>query len=229
MHCSTVDLEALDAPRGAVVVIDVVRACTTAAAAVAAGATEVVVAGTVEAAFALRERLGAPIAGEVEGFPVDGFDFTNSPVDVAAAPGVRGRPLVLRTTSGTQGLLRARGAELVLAAGFVTASATVAALRAAAPAEVTFVVTGSRSADRGEEDRALADYLAASLDGVSPDPRPYLDRARDSVAGRRFATGGDLAAFAGDLDACLVLDGYAFALRLAGGDPPRLVAVRGRG
>lgn len=66
--------------RGVVVIIDVLRAFSTAAYALANGAVEISLVGTVEEAFELRAGLpGALIMGEVLGLPVLGFDFSNSP------------------------------------------------------------------------------------------------------------------------------------------------------
>ena len=57
---------------GAVVAIDVIRAFTTAAFAFAAGARDIVLVGTVEEAFAQRERFpGALAMGEVDGLYSD--------------------------------------------------------------------------------------------------------------------------------------------------------------
>ena len=68
----------------AVVVIDVIRAFTTAAFAFAAGARDVVLTGEAKEALALRERFpGALAMGEVGGRPIDGVkahaDFVDEP------------------------------------------------------------------------------------------------------------------------------------------------------
>src|SRR5919199_4781682 len=110
---------------GLVVVIDVLRAFTTAAYAFAAGATEVIPVSTVEQAFALRHRFpDALIAGEIKGIQVPGFDLGNSPSEVMRTP-MAGKRLIHRTSGGTQGLVHAVHAMPLLACSFVCAGATL--------------------------------------------------------------------------------------------------------
>src|SRR5690349_20082319 len=93
---------------GAVVAIDVLRAFTTAAFAFAAGAREILLVSTVAEALALRERFpGSFIMGEVDGLPVDGFDFSNSPGDQLGRD-FGGARFIQRTSAGTQGVVCSR-------------------------------------------------------------------------------------------------------------------------
>ena len=69
---------------GVVVVVDVLRAFTTAAFAFAGGAEEILLVSTVEQAFDLRKELPDHLLmGEVGGLPIEGFDLPNSPTIVA--------------------------------------------------------------------------------------------------------------------------------------------------
>src|SRR5262245_25502813 len=78
-------VEAAAAAHGAVVVIDVLRAFTTAAYAFAAGAREIVLVSTPEQAFALRGRWPRTLlVGESGGRPIPGFDHGNSPAAMQA-------------------------------------------------------------------------------------------------------------------------------------------------
>jgi 2-phosphosulfolactate phosphatase len=87
-------------PSHTVVVIDVIRATTTAITSVASG-RRCFVARSVDDARALAETLVDPIlAGEVGGVTPEDFELRNSPAVVAALPDVH-RPLVLLSTSGT--------------------------------------------------------------------------------------------------------------------------------
>ena len=93
---------------GAVVVVDVLRAFTTAAYAFAGGARSIHLVGTVEEAVAFKAaRPGVLAMGEDGGRRQAGFDFSNSPVEVSQAD-LRGRDLVQRTGAGVQGALAAR-------------------------------------------------------------------------------------------------------------------------
>lgn len=193
-----------------VVVVDVLRAFTTAAHALAAGADAIVCVDTVEAALAERDaRPGALAIGEVDGRPPAEFDFGNSPSALASID-VAGRVLVQRTSAGTQGLVAAAAAPVVFAASFACAEATVQAL-AEVRGDVTFVLTGVDTRD-GDEDRACADYLAERLAGHTPDPQPFLARVRAADAAQSFTT-GDPDLPAADVDMATCLDAVAFALR----------------
>jgi 2-phosphosulfolactate phosphatase len=197
---------------GVVVVVDVLRAFTLAALALARGATAIRCVATVEEALAERAANPGSLAmGEVGGRRVEGFDLTNSPTDLAGFD-VDGRLLVHRTTSGTQGVVAAAPrATALYAASFVCAGATARAVAATAPAEVTFVLTGVDHRD-GDEDRACADYIAAVLQGADPDPQPYLARVAASDAGRMFVPDDDADFPAGDLDHATALDAVDFAM-----------------
>src|SRR5687768_7092130 len=139
VEISYCDLEDVRDVEGTVVVIDVLRAYTTAAVALAQGPASYELVGTVEEAFARRdERPGTELVGEVGGYPVEGFDHSNSPVEMAAAD-VRGVHLVHRSSAGTQGVVLAGSAD-VLCASFVVAGATARALRDRP--SVSFCVTG---------------------------------------------------------------------------------------
>src|SRR5690606_23063327 len=113
VRVDVVDLETCATATGTVVVIDVLRAFTTAALAFAAGAAEIRPVATIDEVLAARDADPSLLAmGEIEGMPVAGFDFDNSPAGLAArAHEVAGRVLVQRTTAGTQGLVRSVAAE----------------------------------------------------------------------------------------------------------------------
>lgn len=214
MKIRQVTLETCDQETGLVVVIDVLRAFTTAAFALANRAKEIVLVGGVDEAFALRAMWPeALIMGEVDGRQVSGFDFGNSP---AALIGVDldGRRLIQRTSAGTQGVVRSVNAAAIFTASFVCAQATVKAIQAMQPEQVTFVNTDNRPGGYGDEDKACSDYLSALLRGEQPDPAIYLDRVRNSVNGRLFADTAVTHLLAADLDCATDLDRFGFAMRV---------------
>lgn len=197
---------------GVAVVIDVLRAFTTAAWALHRGATDIVMATTVAEAYSLRRRWpGALIMGEVNALPVAGFDLPNSPSAIASAQ-VRDRRLVQRTTTGTQGVRLAGKAPQVFAASLVVAAATARALKQLEPARVTFVETGRRAGDPGDEDVACADYIEGLLRGSPPNRAAILERVKVSRAGRRFADPRQPDFPAADLELALDLDRFDFAM-----------------
>lgn len=225
MQIHYTDLSNCHLATGVVVVIDVLRAFTSAAFAFGAGADEILLVGTVQEALDLRQlQPGSLVMGEVGGLRVPGFDFSNSPHEVSQA-GLTGRTLIQRTSAGTQGVVRSRQADYLLAASFPVAGATARILRRLAPPEVTFVITeidpqiapSSRPARLGDEDQACADYIAALLNstaGSPPDPAPFLQRVLNSYSGQKLA-GSDLPDFsAHDLQYATALDRFDFGLSI---------------
>jgi len=198
---------------GAVVVIDVLRSFTTAAYALARGASEVVAVDSIAAARALRARDHTSLAiGAVGGgAPAPGLDMGNSPSLVAALD-LTGRRVIQYTAGGTRGLVACDHAGVLLAASLVCAGATAAYLRALAPPSVTLVVTGTWSDRDGDEDHACADLIEALLRGEDPMRERYAARVRDSDFGRRFSAGTDPNLPAADLDCCAAVDRFDFAL-----------------
>ena len=110
---------------GTAVVIDVLRAATTIAYALDAGAREIFPCRTVADATALAERFPPDeivLGGEREGTAIDGFDLGNSP-DEYTPDRVGGKTIIFTTTNGTQAMSHARAADEVLIASFVNARA----------------------------------------------------------------------------------------------------------
>jgi len=92
---------------GTVAVIDVFRAFTTAAVALANGASRIVMVRTIEEALALRDAgIGQICMGEVRGRAPPGFDFGNSPFEISGVD-FHGQTIIQRTSAGTQGIVAA--------------------------------------------------------------------------------------------------------------------------
>jgi 2-phosphosulfolactate phosphatase len=197
---------------GLVIAIDVLRAFSTAAYAFSLGAEKIIPVSDPQAALQLKDRLsGALVIGEMGGLPYPGFDFGNSPTDLLAAD-LQGRTLVQRTGAGTQSLVRCTSAELLLAASFVVAAATVRYVASLSPAAVTFVITGWHGPDTGDEDQACADYLQARFNGQHPDPQPFLARVIASKDAQAHLDPQQPAFPASDLDYCTRLDAFDFCM-----------------
>ncbi len=158
--------EALEA-RGVVIVIDVIRAFSVAAYALACGAQALWLVRTVEEAFALRERNPEVLLiGEIGGRLIPGFDLNNSPALMTASD-VRGRILVQRTGAGTQGALAVANATHILLCSLVNARATATYARRLTETTnglITLHPTGGGPGNRElEEDGICADYIEALL------------------------------------------------------------------
>jgi 2-phosphosulfolactate phosphatase len=187
---------------GSVVVIDVMRAFTTAAYAFDAGISEIELVATIEEAFASPGfRMG-----EEGGRLIPGFDHNNSPSRLRGSR-LAGRA-VQRTGAGTRCVNEVVGAEEIWLGSLVVASATVRAL--AGRPEVTFVVSGSPK--EGEEDRACAELMAALLRGVDPSRDAVVAAVMNSRAAARHRLGEDDFPFE-DLDCACAIDAFDFAMK----------------
>lgn len=103
------------AERRVCIVLDVLRASSTMLAMFQAGARELRLAETPEAALAVSEgrRDEFWVCGERHGLKVEGFDYGNSPADVAEAD-LSGREIIYVTSNGTGALRAVASAPLVL-------------------------------------------------------------------------------------------------------------------
>ncbi len=197
---------------GTVVVIDVCRAFTTAAFAFASGVGRIILAADVEEAFAYQHQIpGALIAGEVGGMPVDGFDFWNSPSQIRNTE-LKGKILILRTSAGTQGMLRSVKANRLIAGSFVVAEATARYLRQLPEQTINFVNTGVLGGKGGVEDIACADYLSGLLDGKAIAADKYLSQARECVNKLEGMEVKFREVYLADFALCLEVDRYNFVM-----------------
>ena len=119
-----------------VVVLDVLRASTSIAVALANGARAIVPCESSDEAITLSrsfERADVKLAGEKRMQPIPGFDMGNSPLEFTPAA-VDGKTIFMTTTNGTRMLTSIQGARDTLVGAFVNYRAVLAMLRAAARA-----------------------------------------------------------------------------------------------
>ena len=129
-----------------VLVIDVLRASTTVAVALANGARAVIPFESSDEVIDRAkqfERGDVLLAGERKMHAISGFDLGNSPREYTPAA-VEGKTVLLTTTNGTVALVGLQGARDVVVASYVNYSAVSAMIRAAArgAADVAIVCAG---------------------------------------------------------------------------------------
>ena len=174
------------------VVIDVLRACTTIAVALEAGARGVIPVGTVETAMRVAQSLGrdsSVLGGEAHSLRVEGFDLGNSPGDYRPEI-VAGKTIVLRTTNGARTLAALTNARECAAASFVNLGAC--ARRLASEPRIAIVCAGSGPLF-SLEDFACAGALAEAV--LMADPTVVLDDGARTARETWMRHGGDLSAF----------------------------------
>lgn len=201
--------------RGVAIVIDVFRACSLQAHALAAGATAIVPVEGVEEAKALK--VAHPdwlLVGERQARRLPGFDCGNSPTEILAAAPV-GRTIIHTTHAGTQGLVAAsRVASHVFTGAFVNLSATVAAVRAIAPQEVTVIAMGHEARERCVEDDLCRDEFIARLEGRQVDVSDFTRLLRSAPAAAKFFDPAADWAPESDFALCTACDVLPFAVSL---------------
>ena len=207
-----------------VLVIDVLRASTTVAVALANGARAIIPFESSDEVIDRAkqfERDDVLLAGERKMHVIAGFDLGNSPREYTAAS-VEGKTVLLTTTNGTVALAGLQGARDVVVASYVNYSAVSAMIRAAArgAADVAIVCAG-RDRQFALEDAACAGRFTRSVikrlasvrlnDAAQAccliDKRygDRLDRLfEDAEHGRALAEAG----YAEDLVVCANVDAY---------------------
>lgn len=196
-----------------VIVIDVLRAFTTAAFALSRGAERIALVSKIEDAFELKDRFPeAMILGEDHGKPVEGFDFGNSPSRLLGLD-LAGRTLIQRTSAGTQGVVRSR-AKQIFATGLCTVSATVNLIKQLQPDSLSLVETAVLPDWNGDDDTACGDLIEAQLQGKTIPTSQIKTRVRGSSSGNLFIRADHPYFPSGDLDAALEIDIFDFGMRV---------------
>jgi 2-phosphosulfolactate phosphatase len=165
LHVAFTPDEAAEGPVG--VVVDVMRATSTIAQALASGYRRVLCCAEIEDAVALRDSLDEPaiLGGERKAVQIEGFDAGASPREYLEA---RAETLILSTTNGTRAILTAAArCNEVLLGSLLNLEAVVSAVRARAE-DATVVCAGFQGAF-AIDDAYCAGRIVALLDGDRTD------------------------------------------------------------
>ncbi|HTD38027.1 MAG TPA: 2-phosphosulfolactate phosphatase [Candidatus Limnocylindrales bacterium] len=224
---------AADAIRGAhVAVVDVLRATSTIAVALANGAAGVIPVAEPGEAIALGNRLGRDrvlLCGERDSVRIEGFDLDNSPASFTS-DAVAGKTLLITTTNGTRALRAVATAASVRTAALVNRGAVVDALtREQNNCDIVVVCAGERNGFALEDAigaGALVDALlqripdAELCDGARAAAllyRTVVARLADAIASADHAQSLAEKGFADDVAYCAGLDVLDVVPTLRGG------------
>jgi 2-phosphosulfolactate phosphatase len=208
-------------PAAAAVVIDVLRATSTIAVALANGATSIIPVREPGDAIAVRNRIGRDrvlLCGERNSRLIAGFDRDNSPASYPAEV-VAGKTLALTTTNGTRALLEAaRDGASVYCGALLNRRAVARALLAGHTGDVLLVCAGNEGT-LSLEDLLCAGAIVAALgrDGAAIEPSDaaraamslfegHAKRLTTAIASGTHARALRDAGFAADVAACAELD-----------------------
>lgn len=223
LHATPHEVAAEEGEDRATLVIDVFRAGTTIATALHAGARSVIPVVSVEEALRLGatlDRDSTLLCGERESLRIDGFDFGNSPSEIAQA-NIAGKSLVLVTTNGAKALAGATSRSLVVAASFVTLEAS--ARRVASEPTISIICAGS-AGNFSFEDFLCGGFLVREIQRASSLEYELEDGARaalelahahrtDAAAALRASDHArrlEALGFQEDLQRCLEFDAFPF-------------------
>ena len=150
------------------VVVDVVRATSSIAQALASGYERVLCCAEIEEARALRDELGeqAVVGGERDAVVIDGFDVGASPRAFAA--GAKASTLILTTTNGTRAILTAAQRCEVVYLGSLLNLTALADAAVDAGGDVAIVCAGFKGTF-ALDDAYCAGRIVSALDGERSD------------------------------------------------------------
>jgi 2-phosphosulfolactate phosphatase len=149
---------------GCAIAIDVLRATSTIAAALHAGAEAIQAFSDMDTLMKVSDKWSPELrlrGGERGGAKVAGCDLGNSPLDCTPAV-VGGKRLFISTTNGTRTLQRVQDAKIVLAAALVNRQAIAGYVLSQQP-ETVWMVGSGWEGDYSLEDTVCAGAIADSI------------------------------------------------------------------
>jgi 2-phosphosulfolactate phosphatase len=191
IHVAFTPGEQTPAPVG--IVVDVLRATSTITQALAAGYERVLCCTEIDEARELARSEGpAKLAGERRLVAIPGFDFGNSPRELAGEP--EARTLILSTTNGTRLLVSAAARfEHVYVGSLLNLDAAAAA--AASHGEDVAVLCAGVLGELALDDAYCAGRIAAALDGDRADSATAAVRLAESYPDAAAGLGGSRSAW----------------------------------
>ncbi|MDP2887588.1 MAG: 2-phosphosulfolactate phosphatase [Bacteroidota bacterium] len=207
-------LEGAKKAQGLTVIIDVFRAFSTACYAIGNGIQRIYPVGDLQIAYKMKEQNPEFIlVGERNEQKPVGFDFGNSPSQLLVT-NLAGKIMVHTTSSGTQGIANATGADEIITGSFVNAGAIVDYIRKQNPAKVSLVCMGYSCQYPTDEDTLLAVYIKNELEGVANDFQAMVEQLRSGDGARFFSPEKQEWAPTADFDLCLSLNRFNFVLKV---------------
>ncbi len=144
---SAISFSEQDVRNKTVVVIDVLRACSTIQTALEHGANGIIPLAENDDAgryFGFLDASSMLLCGEKEGKKVEGYKLGNSPLEYDRKT-VENKTIILKTTNGTRAITRSSGAREILIGSFLNLTAIVEALKTQDHSEVLLICSGWNS------------------------------------------------------------------------------------
>jgi 2-phosphosulfolactate phosphatase len=199
--------------KGIAVIIDVFRAFSVGCYAYDSGAVRLIATEKVEEAFLLKKKYSnCVLAGERREKKIEGFDLGNSPTEIIKAD-LKGKTVIHTTSAGTQGLINASNAEMVITGSLVNASAVANFIKYHNPEHVSLVAMGFRANESAAEDLLCAEHIASLIRGEGPVSEERIQGLKET-SGKRFFNPENLE-FSPPTDffLCTMVDRFNFVLK----------------
>ncbi|AEP86055.1 2-phosphosulfolactate phosphatase [Bacillus spizizenii] len=173
------------APADINIVIDVIRAFTVAHYAFIGGAKEILLVGTAEEAFALKDTYpDYVLTGEEKGVGISGFDLDNSPKRMAMQD-MADKRLIQKTTNGVTAALGALNAKHLFVTGFSNAKTTAEYVKTLAVKDCVLNIVASHPS--GDDDMACAEYIKGIIEGTNAvTAAGVIERIKRSSVAEKF-------------------------------------------
>lgn len=198
-------------PNDFVVVIDVIRAFTTACYAYAQNPSTIYPVAQISDAKKWKKKNPEVILiGERFGVSIPGFDYNNSPTQMSTA-NLRGKTIIMTTTAGTRGLHAVPTNAHVITGSFVNSGAITTYIQKNNPKAVTFLCTDDRYYD--SEDFLCASYIKSRLVGKPLSFLTIHSHIRRHPATKMFLEAPLIPTSRKDFALCMETDVFPFVLK----------------
>ncbi len=147
VYSSSISFSEQDVRDKTVVVIDVLRACSTIQTALENGANSIIPLAENDDAGRYTRYLdpgSVILCGEKEGKKVEGYKLGNSPLEFTSEE-VSGKTILFKTSNGTRAITRSSGARRILIGSFLNISALVETLLSEDEGEILLICSGWNS------------------------------------------------------------------------------------
>ncbi|OGH45158.1 MAG: hypothetical protein A3G66_02545 [Candidatus Levybacteria bacterium RIFCSPLOWO2_12_FULL_39_17] len=195
-----------------VIVIDVLRAFTTACYAMNNNPKDYIVVGDLNLAYKLKdENPDYILIGERKGLKLSGFDYGNSPTEIKDLD-FSNKTIIHTTTLGTRGVTNAlRHTKEVITGSFVNAKAIINYIKKENPNYVHLFCTSGTSDDN--EDLMFAKYIKGYFENKPLDIDIIRKKLAEHESGIRYLVNPRTKYSKNDFFLALTLDKFNFVLK----------------
>ncbi|MGM0498836.1 MAG: 2-phosphosulfolactate phosphatase [Bacillota bacterium] len=200
--------------KGLTVIVDVFRAYTTAAYLFDRQADKIFIVSKIETAKKLKNELDSPVLiGERKGIKLADFDYNNSPYFISQHD-FSGKEIVLSTSAGTKGIIKAAGADEIITGSFVNIAAAAKYIKNKKADIISIVAMGNNGITEADEDNLYVQELNKLLENkeiLSQDE--IKNRLRTPAGDRFFVESTQTEMPKEDFEYCLKINKFNFVIK----------------